>query len=103
MVPVRVVIAVMIPVMIAIMVTIPVAFAMPLMFVTVPPSVMLVPTALPLGSQVTPPVIRLPAELAMLADRAIEFGLRLLNSLLALCPIVRMHTRHCHKQPKHAE
>jgi len=43
-----------------------------------------------LAGQVAPPVPRLGAVLAMFADRLIESGLRLFNSLLAFCSIIRM-------------
>jgi len=44
---------------------------------------MFVPATLALGVQIPPPVIRLVAVFAMFADRLIESGLRLFNSLLA--------------------
>jgi hypothetical protein len=72
----------------------PVSVGVPLMVVAVPPSMVRVPAAFPLGVQIAPPLVRLVAALAVLANRLIQFGFRLLDLALALRVIVRVRLGH---------
>ena len=90
---------VMIVVMIvAIMVTVavPVAIGMPTPLLAIPPSVVLVPAALPLRAQFSSLFDGLVAALAVFADRLIQFRFRALNLALALGMVVRIRIRLRH-------
>jgi hypothetical protein len=56
--------------------------------------VICVPAAFALGIQITPPLVRLMAVLAMFANCLIEFRLRALDLTLALRVIVCVRLRH---------
>jgi hypothetical protein len=94
---------IMVVIVITVMVPIPVAVVVPLMVVNIPPGVVFAPATLALGVQITPPVIRLPAVHAMPVNRLVESDLRPFNALLALCPIIRVRTRHPGKQQQHTQ
>jgi hypothetical protein len=51
----------------------PVTIGVPLMVVSVPPSVVRIPAAFPLGVQFAPPLVSLVAAFAVFANRLIEF------------------------------
>ena len=69
---------------VAIMVAVPVTIRMPLMVMTVPPSVIRIPAAFPFGIQVMPTLFRLVAAFAMLANRLIKFCFPAFDFTLAL-------------------
>lgn len=60
------------------------------MVVAVPPSVVRVPAAFPLGIQIMPTLVRLVAAFAVFANRLVELRFRLLNMALALRMVVRI-------------
>ncbi|HET9407162.1 MAG TPA: hypothetical protein VFO39_07975 [Candidatus Sulfotelmatobacter sp.] len=73
---------------IAIVIAVPVAFCLPAMFATVPPLVVAVPAAFPLGSQLVPALFGFMTALSMSLDRAVQPALSLLNSPLAMFAFV---------------
>lgn len=72
----------------------PVTIRVPLMIVAVPPSVVCTPAAFPLGVQITPPLIRLWAAFAMLANRLIELRFPPFDFPLALGMVVSIYLGH---------
>jgi hypothetical protein len=58
---------------VTVMVAVPVPIRVPLVVMTVPPSVIEVPAAFAFGIQVTAPLIRLVAAFAVLANRLLQF------------------------------
>jgi hypothetical protein len=69
------------------------------MVVAIPPTVILVPTALAFGVQITPPVIGLVAVLAMIMNRPIKVCFCLFDGVLALGMVVGSRLRRrCHHQ-----
>jgi hypothetical protein len=52
---------------------VPVSIRVPLMVVTIPPSVISIPAAFPLGVQIPPTLLRLVAAFSVLANRLVEF------------------------------
>ena len=83
----------------------PVTIRVPLMIVSVPPSVVRIPAAFPLGVQISPALLSLVAAFAMLANRLVQFRLRALNLALALSMVVRIRLgngrQHCRAQSRH--
>ena len=72
----------------------PVTIGVPLMVVSVPPSVVRVPAALPLGIQIVPPLVGLVAAFAVFANRLIKFCFPLFDFPLALSMVVSVHLGH---------
>jgi hypothetical protein len=74
------------------------------MVVPVPPSVVRIPAAFPLGVQISPALLSLVAVFAMLANRLVQFRLRALNLALALSMLVRIRLGnghpHCRAQSR---
>jgi hypothetical protein len=70
--PVRPSLVMIVAIVVTIMVTIPVALGVPTLLVSIPPAVVLVPAAFPLGVQVTAPFLGLAAVFAMLANGLIQ-------------------------------
>jgi hypothetical protein len=66
------------------------------MVVPVPPSVVHIPAALPLGVQISPALLSLVAAFAMLANRLVQFRLRALNLALALSMVIRIRLGNGH-------
>ena len=83
-------------------ITLPVAVVVPLMITTIP-CVILVPATLVHSVQLMPAVNGLLTVSAIPGDCVVESGLRPFRALLALCPIVRLRTRHRDKQQKHTQ
>ncbi len=95
-----------IPIVIPItVVTVPVAISVPAAFVTIPPSMELIPTTLSRSVQVPSSVICLTAAFAVSADGIVESGFRLFDSTIALCSVVvvRMRPRRSGEQQKRAQ
>jgi hypothetical protein len=91
-------IAVLVPEITAI--TVPVAVTAPLIVVTVakPVAMELVPAALTLVVQVTPPVIRLSAVVSVVFDGIPESGFCPLNSKLARSSVLSLHAGHSNQK-----
>jgi hypothetical protein len=82
---------------------VPIAFGFPAMFSRVPPSVMLAPTTISFGIQIPTPFLGLVAVLAMLLDRPVQSGFRLVNRMLApasIIIVVGVRPRCCRKKQK---
>lgn len=75
------------------------------MFMAVPPLVILIPTTLPLGVQITPPVFGVAAVLALVMDRFIQSCLRFFDRMLAMRSVIGVRARRCRyeqqKRPCH--
>ena len=69
---------------VAIMIAVPVPIRVPLVVMTVPPSVIGVPAAFAFGIQITAPLIRLVAAFAMLANRLVKFCFSVFDFTLTL-------------------
>jgi hypothetical protein len=72
----------------------PVTLGAPLMIVAVPPSVVSVPAAFPLGVQITPTLIRLVASFAMLANCLIQLRFPPFDFPLTLGMVVGVQLGH---------
>jgi hypothetical protein len=70
------------------------------MVFSVPPLMILIPAALPLGVQVSPPIIGFTAVIALVMDRSVGLCLRLFNCVLALVSVIGVHQGRRHKQQK---
>ncbi len=75
---------------VTIMITIPITILVPASVVAIPPPVVRVPAAFPLGIQIAPPLIRLVAALAVLANRLVELHLSAFDVPLALGMVGRV-------------
>jgi hypothetical protein len=58
------------------------------MVVAIPPTVILVPTALTFGVQITPPVIGIAAVLALVMDCSVQPCFRFFDGMLALGVVI---------------
>jgi len=76
--------------LIAVMIAIPITLLVPLTFVSIPPRMILRPAMLSLQVQFTSRSLSLTAARPVLANGFVEFDLGLLDSMLALCSIVRV-------------
>ena len=63
----------------------------------IPPLMMLIPTTLPFGIQLSPPFIRFATVLAPVADRFVQSRLRLFDGMSALLFGIGVHEGCCHK------
>jgi hypothetical protein len=72
----------------------PVTIGVPLMVVSVPPSVVRVPAVFSLGVQVATPLVRLVAAFAVSANRLIKFCFPPFDFPLALGVVVSVHLGH---------
>lgn len=70
------------------MIVIPIVLRLPTMFFPIPPPMVLIPTTFPFGIQVSPPIFRLAAVLAVSADGFVQIGLGLFNGMLALRSVI---------------
>jgi len=77
------------------MFVIPIVLSLPTMFFPIPPLMVLIPTSLPFGVQVSPPILRLAAVLAVIADRFVQIGLGLLDGVPTLVPFICLDARRC--------
>jgi hypothetical protein len=69
----------------------PVPLSVPLMVVTIPPSVVRIPAAFALGVQISPAIVCLVTALAVFANRFIKFCFPLFDFMLALGVVVCVH------------
>lgn len=85
----------MVTIIAVMIVTIPVPLIMPSMSAAIPPSVILVPAAIPFSVQVAAAFVRLFAALSVPAYRPIEPDLSLFDTMLTLSAVVgiRLCTR----------
>ena len=83
--------------MIVVVIVIPIVLSLPSMLFPIPPLMILVPTTLPFGVQVSPPFISFAAMLAPFLDRSVQSGFRFFDGVLALLSGVGVHEGCCHK------
>jgi hypothetical protein len=67
------------------------------MFFPIPPLMILVPTTLPFGIQIPPPVVCFVAVLALVTDSLVQSGFRLFDCMLAPISVIGSDARRCHK------
>jgi hypothetical protein len=67
------------------------------MFFPIPPLMILIPTTLPFGIQISPPFIRCAAVFALVVDRFVQFRFRLFDGMLALRSGIGVHEGCCRK------
>jgi hypothetical protein len=87
-------------VMIVIMIMLPIVLSLPSMIFPIPPLMMLIPTTLPFGIQISPPVLGFAAVLALVVDGFVQSCLRLFDRMLALPSVIGMRRWCCYKQQK---
>jgi hypothetical protein len=63
----------------------------------IPPLMIGAPTPFPLSIQISSPVVGGAAVFAMIMDRFVQSRFRLLDSMLTLASVVRVHERSRHK------
>jgi hypothetical protein len=76
----------------------PVMFCFPTMFFSVPTPMVLIPASLPLGIEISPPILCRMTALAVIVDCLLQFRLRLFDRMLALRSVVCMGARRCHEK-----
>lgn len=82
------------------MIVIPVLLAFPTMVFSIPPLVVLIPAMLAFGVQISAAALGLGAVIAMVMDSSVEVGLRFLNGMLAVGPVIGVCSRCCYEEQK---
>ncbi|SPE18510.1 hypothetical protein SBA5_1540004 [Candidatus Sulfotelmatomonas gaucii] len=67
------------------------------MIFPIPPLMMRIPTTLPFGIQISPPVLGFAAVLAPVADRSVQSCFRFFDCMSALISFIGLHEGCCHK------
>ncbi len=75
----------------------PIVLRLPSMVFPIPPLMMLIPTTLPFGIQISPPFIRFSAVFAPVVDRFVQSCFRLFDGMLALLFGIGVHEGCCDK------
>jgi hypothetical protein len=76
---------------------IPIVLSFPTMFSSIPPLVIHIPAAFPLGIQIPAPRIGVTAVFALVVDRPIQSRFRFFDRVLALASFIRLHQWSGHK------
>jgi hypothetical protein len=75
----------------------PIVLSLPSMVFPIPPLMILIPTTLPFGIQITPPFIGFAAVIALVTDRSVQSCFRLFDGMLALLFGIGVHEGCCHE------
>jgi hypothetical protein len=75
----------------------PIVLSLPSMLSPIPPLMILIPTTLPFGIQISPPVIGYAAVLTSVVDRFVQSCFCLFDCMLAPISVIGLHEGCCHK------
>ena len=75
----------------------PIVLRLPSMVLPIPPLMILIPTTLPFGVQLSPPFIRCAAVIALVVDRFVQSCFRLFDGMLAVLSGIGAHDGCRHK------
>jgi hypothetical protein len=75
----------------------PIVLSLPSMLSPIPPLMIFIPTTLPFGIQISPPVIGYAAVLTPVVDRFVQSCFRLFDCMLAPISVIGLHEGCCHK------
>jgi hypothetical protein len=75
----------------------PIMLSLPSMFFPIPPLMILIPATLPFGIQISPPVIRFAAVIALVVDRSVQSCFGFFDCMLAPLFAICVYEGCCHK------